>query len=200
MLNTWCDDPGVEIAAAREAGKRAVALDANDANALAVVGLAALYTREYDNSIEFLDRAVARNPNLASAFGFMATAYGLMGDCQRALSAYDTAILLSPRDHTRIFWIAGRGIALYLDKRFEETVENARNMMRVDPFFGAAHRQLTAALAMLGRLEEAEQAMARLRDLMPDLTIAKIAEMVPIMRAADNELWLEGLRKAGLPE
>ena len=42
--------------------------------------------------------------------------------------------------------------------------------------------------------------MARLRDLMPDLTIAKMAEMVPIMKAADNKLWLEGLRKAGLPE
>ncbi len=53
---------------------------------------------------------------------------------------------------------------------------------------------------MLGRLEEAKQAMARLRDRMPDLTVAKVAKMIPIMNAADNERWLDGLRKAGLPE
>ncbi len=53
---------------------------------------------------------------------------------------------------------------------------------------------------MLDRLEEAKQAMARLRDRMPDLTLAKFAKTSPIMNAADNERVLDGLRKAGLPE
>lgn len=200
MLNAWCDDPVAEIAAAGEAGRRAVALDANDASALAVMGLAALMAREFDDCIDVLNRAVARNPNLATAYGFMATAYGCMGDCERALTAYDKAVSLSPRDHTRLFWMSGKGIALYIDERYEETVENARLMMRTDPSYGASHRQLCAALAMLGRAEEAKQAMARLRDRMPDLTIAKVAEMIPIRNAADSERWLEGLRRAGLPE
>ncbi len=200
MLNAWCDDLVAEIVAAGEAGRRAVALDANDADALAVMGLAALMAREFDDCIDFLNRAVARNPNLANAYGFMATAYGCTGECERALTAYDKAVSLSPRDHTRLFWMSGKGIALYIDERYEETVENAQMMMRVDPSFGGSHRQLCAALAMLGRLEEAKQAMARLRDRMPDLTIAKVAKMIPIMNAADNERWLDGLRKAGLPE
>ncbi len=200
MLSAWCDDPVAEIVAAREAAKRAVALDANDANALAVMGLAALFAREFEDCIDLLNRAVARNPNLANAYGFMATAYGCMGECERALTAYDKAVSLSPRDHTRLFWMTGKGIALYIDERYEETVENAQKMMRVDPSYGAPHRQLCAGLAMLGRLEEAKQAMARLRDRMPDLTVAKVAKMIPIMNAADNERWLDGLRKAGLPE
>ena len=82
MLNAWCDDPVAEIVAAGEAGRRAVALDANDADALAVMGLAALMAREFDDCIDFLNRAVARNPNLANAYGFMATAYGCMGECE----------------------------------------------------------------------------------------------------------------------
>jgi adenylate cyclase len=200
MLNAWCEDPAAEIAAAGEAAKRAVALDANDASAVAVMGLAALFARRFDDCIELLDRAIARNPNLANAYGFLATAYGCMGQCDRALDAYEKAVSLSPRDHTRLFWMSGRGIALYIDGRYEETVENAGTMMRIDPSYGAAHRQLCAALAMLDRLDEAEQATARLRELMPDLTIAKVATMIPVMKAADKERWLAGLRKAGLPE
>ena len=96
--------------------------------------------------------------------------------------------------------MSGKGIGLYIDELYEETVENAQMGLRVDPSHGGSHRQLCAALAMLGRLEEAKQAMARLRDRMPDLTIAKVAKMIPIMNAADNERWLDGLRKAGLPE
>ncbi len=200
MLNAWCDDPDAELITASEAGRRAVALDANDANALAVMGLAALMAKEFDDCIDFLNRAVARNPSLASAYGFMAMVDGCMGKCEPALTAYGKAISLSPRDHTRLFWMAGKGIALYIDERYEEAVENAQIMMRVDPNYGASHRQLCAALAMLGRHEEAKQAMAQLRGRMPDLTIAKVAKMIPIMNAADNERWLDGLRKAGLPE
>ena len=200
MLNAWCDDPAAEIAATRAAGERAVALDANDANALAIMGMAALFMREYESCIEFLTRAVGRNPNLATAYGFLATVHGCMGECEPTLRAYDKAILLSPRDHTRVFWMSGKGIALYLDGRYAETVEHAQLMLRVDPSYGGAHRQLCAALAMLGRHDEAKQAMARLRDRMPDLTISKVAKMIPIKDAGDNERWLDGLRKAGMPE
>jgi hypothetical protein len=42
--------------------------------------------------------------------------------------------------------------------------------------------------------------MARLRQITPELRISNLKDHVPICRSEDLEHWVEGLRKAGLPE
>jgi hypothetical protein len=42
--------------------------------------------------------------------------------------------------------------------------------------------------------------MSVLLQKMPGLTVAKVRQIVPVMDAAAQERWLDGLRKAGLPE
>jgi regulator of sirC expression with transglutaminase-like and TPR domain len=65
---------------------------------------------------------------------------------------------------------------------------------------GGAHLEIrAAAYAQLGRQEEAHATMTEYLRLRPGRTI-RTASRFPFKNANDLEHWLEGLRKAGLPE
>jgi TolB-like protein/Flp pilus assembly protein TadD len=200
LLHGWNLDPTSAIVRAGAAAQRAVDLDDNDASAFAVLGLAGTYARNYDDALEHLAHAIRLNANLANAYGMLAVVHGFMGEYEKSVQAMETAFTLSPRDRGKLFWLAGKGIGAYITKRYEEVIDNARAMLRENPNFGAAHRHLAAALAMVDRDKEAADAMARLRELMPELTISQVRQMVPVKDPNANERWLEGLRRAGLPE
>ena len=61
-------------------------------------------------------------------------------------------------------------------------------------------RQEAAALGMMGRHDEATAAVENLLVSMPDLTISQVRNMVPVRNPIDWDRWLDGLRRAGLPE
>ncbi len=54
--------------------------------------------------------------------------------------------------------------------------------------------------AMVGRLEQAQRTVARLRELDPALRISNLRHLIPFRRPEDFAKLAEGLRKAGLPE
>jgi hypothetical protein len=56
------------------------------------------------------------------------------------------------------------------------------------------------ASALAGKPVEAEKAMARLRQIDPELRLSNLKDLFPIRRSEDFDRWAEGLRKAGLPE
>ncbi len=200
MLNTWGDDPGKEIRIAGEAAQRAVGFDAYDASALAVLGLSRMFLGKFDDSHELLEDAVAKNPNLANGYGFMSDLYGVQGDLTQALEYYDRAIFLSPADPTRTLWMSGKGIGLILNRQYEAAAENAERMLRIEPSYGPALRQKACALSYLDRDDEARETMAQVLKYMPTLTATRLARMIPVAGPENQEHWLNGLRKAGLPD
>jgi hypothetical protein len=58
---------------------------------------------------------------------------------------------------------------------------------------------LCASLAQAGQIEEAKLALAQLRQLQPNLSIAWIRQSIP-WTAGPMEKALEGMRKAGLTD
>jgi hypothetical protein len=58
---------------------------------------------------------------------------------------------------------------------------------------------MAASLALLGRISKAREAIQRLRQEHPDITIAKIMDITP-HRGDYVQRYAEGLRRAGLPE
>ena len=57
---------------------------------------------------------------------------------------------------------------------------------------------LTAAAGMAGQDEVAKAALQELRRAQPNISLAWIANQMPIKRDADREHYLEGFRRAGL--
>jgi adenylate cyclase len=69
------------------------------------------------------------------------------------------------------------------------------------PDYHDALRISAASNALAGRPEEAAKAMARLRQLDPNLRVSTLREIQgPYRRPEDHARYEEGLRKAGLPE
>ena len=62
------------------------------------------------------------------------------------------------------------------------------------------HINRAAALAHLGRLQEAQAAIQEVFRLEPDCTIKQILGVLNFDRTPEGERYLEGLRLAGLPE
>jgi hypothetical protein len=63
-----------------------------------------------------------------------------------------------------------------------------------------AHLVLAASCAHLGRLDEAQAAVKQSLKLNPRLTVARLPEFFPISNFKNLDAYLDGLRKAGLPD
>ena len=59
---------------------------------------------------------------------------------------------------------------------------------------------LAAAYGHLGRIEDAEWEAGELLTLLPDFTISAERARAPYKRQEELDLYVDGLRKAGLPE
>ncbi|WP_171098276.1 adenylate/guanylate cyclase domain-containing protein [Ruegeria sp. HKCCD7255] len=200
MLHVWRPDTRNAILSAKDAASIATGLDDNNAHAHAMLGMASMFAREFDEAETHLSRAVTLNPNLATGFGNFAAYYGIAGRFDEAKAAYEKSTILSPRDPLRAFWRGGFGIAAYVTDRFDICLENARAGLKESPGYASLMRQEAASLAMLGKSDEAQASVDRLLHTMPSLTIAMVRKMVPVRYDDDWEKWLEGLRRAGLPE
>jgi hypothetical protein len=75
-----------------------------------------------------------------------------------------------------------------------------RAALAEQPNHGPAARIAAASHALAGNLERAANAMARVREVDPELRIADVRDRFPFRRPQDHARLVEGLRKAGVPE
>ena len=76
----------------------------------------------------------------------------------------------------------------------------AQKAVRERPNFLPAIRMLAAGYAMSGRLGDAREAIARMRQLDPAFCVADVKGVTPVRRAEDLARYEEALRLAGLPD
>ena len=68
------------------------------------------------------------------------------------------------------------------------------------PHHAGAWRLMTVSLVLLGRLDEAREALAHTLMLQPDLSTAHVVKDTVYADPADRARFLEGLQKAGLKD
>src|SRR4029450_13302301 len=73
-------------------------------------------------------------------------------------------------------------------------------VLRKEPNMLAALRVAAIANALAGNIEEARQFMAKHRQFVPAMRITDLSEHLPLRRPQDFERYVEGMRRAGLPE
>jgi Flp pilus assembly protein TadD len=78
-------------------------------------------------------------------------------------------------------------------------VKCAQRALHGRPTYLTAHRLLAASLAQLGRLDAAHEAVRALLAVAPGDTMAEVAANTAL-RGPVRERYLDGLRRAGLPE
>jgi len=147
-----------------------------------------------------LDRALALNPNAAKAWMVRGGIHALSNQHEAAIEALERARRLSPFDPYTFFYAVNIAVAHLAARRFEQAIEWAARALHDRPRLVIAMRLKVVALAHLGRLDEARAELDRVLAIDPKLTIAGFCEYAHHMAPEVLELYIAGLRLAGLPE
>jgi adenylate cyclase len=194
----WAADPKSEIAEGFRFLRLALSIDGNATLALSMLGRAtASFSGDFDTAREMVDRAVALNPNSFRAWEERGWTYQIAGQPEEAIRSFERRIRLSPFDPLLFATFAGMSVGFIGLGRFDEAVSAAKKALRQNPFFPFTYRCLASALAHLGREAEAREAVADLLELEPNF---RISERVGRGDVSGLRLYIDGLRKAGLPE
>ncbi|WP_119460300.1 adenylate/guanylate cyclase domain-containing protein [Rhodospirillaceae bacterium SYSU D60014] len=189
----WTASPAESLEKALEFAKRSIALSENSARGHAALGFVYLYTKQRAAAIVEYERALALNPNDADIMAEFADALTHDGRALEAVELLHKAMRLNPFFPDWYLWYLGD--AYYTLGRYEEAIRTLERMN--DPAEG--YRLLAASYAQLGRAEEAAAYAAKVLEMHPNFSVADWAEKQPDQDPEALEIFLDGLRKAGLP-
>jgi len=200
--NGWMVDRIQETAEAARLARRAVELGRDDAVALSYGGHTLGYVvGDLDDGAAFVDRALVLNSNLAAAWGASSWVKICFGEPEIAIKHAALAMRLSPLDPRLFVWRFYTALAELCAGRYDDAALWGERALRDQPNYGAAMRIAAASHALAGHLVEAQKLTARLSQLDAQLRISNLGDvMPPFRRMEDRATYVEGLRKAGLPE
>jgi adenylate cyclase len=191
------DDVPTAIALAR----RAVACGGGDAVALIVGGFVlVMVARDLDTGLDAVRRAVALNPGSGIVSLLAAGALVFAGDPEDALIHGERAMALSPLDPGFHMYLSVAGLAHLFSGRVERALDLAKKSAALYADWDTTYWVLVPAYVQLGRMAEAQAALAKLVSLTPGLTVSGARRRLPIQNPASMEMVLDGFRKAGLPD
>jgi TolB-like protein len=190
----WAEQPEACLDRAIELAAEALERDHLDARGYSELGFAHLYRKEHEASLDAYARAVELNPNDADILAEYADALCYVDQAERALELLNRALRLNPYYPDWYLWYLA-DVYNNLD-RPEDVIATVRRMR--NPSEG--RRLLAANYAHLGMMTEARAEAREVLRLHPNFTIADWAQRPPYQGRERLERFIEGLRRAGLPE
>jgi TolB-like protein/class 3 adenylate cyclase len=183
------------------AAQRAIELDDQDANSFFTLGRVHLARREYDKAIEALQYAIGLNPALAVTYCGLGDSYAYEGRLDEAISQFEIAIQLSPHDPFRWAFYSYRSLAHLFRGEYADAAAWARRSIQLPKALYWAHAHLVSALGHIGDEGQLPPALADLNRVKPEFSVRFAHEhLFYLKRPEQIDMYLEGLRKAGVPE
>jgi len=180
---------------------RAAELGRDDAVALAAAGFAlADVCHRLETGDAMIDRALDLNPNLASTWIYRGWVKLSLGEPEVALECIANARRLSPNDPQKFSFHGVTTIAQVLSGHFAEACVSAEAVTRDLPRFLTSQCLATVSAALAGRMADAQRALALALQIDPTLRVSNVDGIFYFRRPQDAGRWVEGFRKAGLPE
>jgi adenylate cyclase len=196
--NGWAANAECTYMEAYDLALRAVALDVLYPTAHLALGLVCMWTRRFDRGMVEFQEAINLNPSYAAAYALLGQMHLYRGQPEEAITLAEKGIRLNPRDPRQFMWFPAAG-AHYQLGHYEQAIDIGRRASALNPNWPAGC-YVVAGLGQLGRIEEAQTALAELKAHNPSL-----ADVETIMRRFYRgregvDHLLDGLRKAGMPE
>jgi len=203
--NFFATDPKAALAAAEAKLSKALSSVPDHAHGHMWLGLVEIFTKRATEGIAECEYALALDRNLANAQSAIGFGKILIGRAEETEAHIAEALRLSPRDTLAYVWMTHASMAKLHLGSFEQTVAWCRRAIEASRNYPRAYFLLAAALAQLGRLDEAHAAVQAGLALNPAFSISRGRAAWTAMSddptyLAQLDPVLEGLRKAGLPE
>jgi TolB-like protein len=175
--------------------KKAVELDPEDPGAHCALATVLNYERRWAESAKEFEISLRLNPNEADAWDGLSDLKVMEGQGEDAVACSLKAIRLSPHPTSSYLW--GLGQAQYAAGQYEAAI---KTLCHEATYRTGSRRFLAAALAQLDRLEEAREEGRLYLARNPHFRISYWAETQPFRDLATLDRFVEGYRKAGLPD
>jgi len=197
------DDRAARFAAVEATLTKTLSLAPNHAVAHYLLGIVLIFTNRAARGIAEFERALALDRNLAAAHGQIGLAKYFIGRGAETEAHVQEALRLSPVDTFAHQWIFFAGLGKQQIGAYEDAVVQFRRAVEVNRNHPLAHFFLAAALALLGRLDEARAAAQEGLALDSTFTVRRYRAGPSTddpTYLAGRERNAEGMRKAGVPE
>ena len=164
----------------------------NDPSILASAAFVLAYFGEDIGAmIGLVDRALALNPSFALGWHWSGVLRLFAGQPDLAIEHIETSLRLSPRERMGQPLVV-TGMAYFFKRQFDEAASKLLLSIQGHPGHSQSYRTLAACYAHMGRLDQAQAIVARLRAITPLV----VPSAVELRNPEDRELFLSGLRLA----
>jgi TolB-like protein/Flp pilus assembly protein TadD len=182
------------------AAKRAVSSDRDDAEVLAIASYLLAWGGEHDEAADLVKRATELHPtsSLVCTYGGWSSIFD--GRCEDGIALFQTALAVDPMSSHGATACVGISAGYYFRKRYEEAIAWGRRGVAKNPHLTSTHRYLAASLAQAGYAADARSAIDTLLTYQPDSSLTRSGKGNAFRNAWMLEHYLDGLRRAGLPE
>ncbi len=189
--------PKVSITKAFKLAQKALSLDESDAMAYSLLG--AIYTvmRQYEKAIAAGEKSVELDPNGAIAHVNLGGTLCYAGRIDEGIDRFKQANRLNP--YPDFLYLVNLGRCYRQKGEYEKALEEYQKAHRLSPDNIFSNMSLAAIYALLDRQEEAEVAAQKVLEISPNFSIERASKSWPYKNQADLKLFVNALRKAGLP-
>ncbi|ASY73536.1 adenylate cyclase [Sinorhizobium fredii USDA 205] len=194
--NHWSATPETSLDAAERFADAAIGKDDQDPYNHFVVSLVAMFRSNYRRWAEAADRALALNPNFASALNMRGVLRLYTGEPKLAIPDIERAMRLDPAVQQQ--YLHFLGTAYFVDGDYERAAGLFSDRIEVNPTTDLSRAFLASTLGHLGRFDEARRIWEELMEINPKYEHAKHIARLPFQNPSDAGKFTEGLRKAGL--
>jgi tetratricopeptide (TPR) repeat protein len=198
-------DPMAALAAAETKLTKALSAVPDHAQGHLWLGYVDIFTKRVLDGTAECEHALELDRNLADAYHFIGIGKIFIGRAEETEAHIVQALRLSPRDTYSYVWTSVVGMAKNHRGSWEEAVAWSRRAIEANQNYPLSYIRSAAALAQLGRVDEARSALKVGLTLNPAYSLS-CARALAMARSDDptylaqNERILEGLRRAGVPE
>jgi adenylate cyclase len=175
-----------------------VRLDPRSSFAFSILAYLHAMEGNYEAALDAVKRAVELNPYDMGARGVQGMCHLVVGEHRQAIELFSMAVQRGNSD-PRYQWAALSAFSHYLLGQYDASLSWAREALYLNPDHLQVLAVRAAALAQLGRADEAAKATAALLSGFPGLTVERHLRNFRWKTAADTAHYREGLLKAGVP-
>jgi len=201
VIMGWTDDPEAFLSIGMVNAKKALALDPRESLAYIALGRIHMLQGNHDDSIAAQEKAIELNPNAFLAYHGLGMVLVFSGRMEEGLDVSIKGETFSPRNPGLFSSIAVRALACILLKRYDEAVAYSERAQQFPVTAGYwPHATKASALAQLGNIDDAQATLQLALGEKPDLSITYLQKTLPTKFEGGLNTYLNGLRKAGLPE